>query len=566
MASSISDEMTRTLRTMLRIPHASRPVSDFLFSALLQTPFHPAHPLPPSALSTSLAIASAHTLDPTPNALYPPVAAHRPMPEHLLSATLSTEPVDSQMHSIFIPVAAFQSYIVGYVFNHDPDHTSICFRANPFAPPFVARFVFDKRSSDMLFVVYGGSPASIGLRATVSTPLQIREQYILAVPAMEYDWPYLPSSGLWMVTSVEMRLSNLAFPSHAQGKRLSLSNNNLAELNVIDKALCPDPFPSHWMSLAEPLASHQPCIMSSAGALADGTEPVRSPAVTLPDDGVANAAFSIVAIQMGIAHLVKAISGSFYTPSLRMDSPNANPFEFTSPFTSSFTGRSSSLLTVASNALAVQLRERFASLYYLSVLSVSTDARLLPSQKLPFHARPPSCPDCNAIIARHPQPVAGILHDVETDTIDQLHNLDSCLDADAFSIWLPEDVSLTRSSTRSVTPKRLKPLAPRPDPVDSVTETRVSEEKIAILSHQSNSECACQAHYPDRQAMLSARRERNRLSAARSNDRKKAWIEALEREVDDNRRKVAELSEKRHAVAEENKLLKSQLLLKSFET
>ena len=59
--------------------------------------------------------------------------------------------------------------------------------------------------------------------------------------------------------------------------------------------------------------------------------------------------------------------------------------------------------------------------------------------------------------------------------------------------------------------------------------------------------------------MLKARRARNILSAARSNERKRLWIADLERQVESNREKVRLLKQRQAMAADENRRLKSQL-------
>lgn len=105
---------------------------------------------------------------------------------------------------------------------------------------------------------------------------------------------------------------------------------------------------------------------------------------------------------------------------------------------------------------------------------------------------------------------------------------------------------------RMVTPLFLHstPLAPRPDahtPPDRHSQESILGNVPDVTDSQK------------RRNVIEARRRRNRLSAARSNERKRQLIADLQRETEEGKRKVAELSARKAAIQSDNERLRAQI-------
>lgn len=580
----VAEQMAHALNTALRLPRANRTVSDFLFTGLLESPFHRSHAISPGSLSTSLAFKIVQDLNSIPNSMYPPAAVSTPFPRHLVSHVPPPGLMRSQVHEIYIPIANVASYVMGYVLNHDPNHEEICFRANPFAPPWAGRFVFDITTKDILHVNCGGIPLSIGLLACVNSHDSCTEHYLIAVPPMVYEWPHLPTTPLWMMSHIQYRTCPSNPPVNTPSSSADVetpfwpSDDILTEL---DSAIHPEPFPSRRNTLPDVAPSLQPWIMSQSGQLADGTWPTGGPGTV----GTAGSVFDGVTLLSVLPMLFEALGGSFYAPSLRMDTP----YTSNTGYSSTFTGRVSKSMSSADFTLTRQLQDKFASLYYMSALSVSADAPLFTVHPPgPFSVRLPGCQGCMDIPTSTTTTAETLATFFGSSTsVDA--NLSPETDDEAFRNWLSnetrfvDDLIAAAKSNRSgfkihsasselselgdisplqdggIKKRQLRPLAPRPTETLSATEAR--DERAFTTSIPGQPNCKCRhIDFASREEMLAARRQRNRLSAARSNDRKRIRIEALERDVKEVRKKVTQLLERKRKAQNENNLLKSQLV------
>lgn len=624
---SVSEQIAKALEIVLRIPRANRTVADFLFTDLTENPFHPSYVLPPTAWHNSVTLHSDSSLNTCTNALYPPAATHMSFSEQMLPTETSECLLKSFFHLTLLPIAHLPPYTLGYAFNYTPPDSTIRFDANPFSAPRLSRFVFDPYTSEVVLSTYGGTPASIGLHSILTSTTSVREHRIMVIPPMQYQWPHLPSIGMWMVSCVEYRI-----PSHS-----SVSEPPSAEIISIDTTLPEDPFPSHRMELPSAAPSYQPWLLSHTGQLSDGTNPIPPASFVDPQSfspslpvlsaetigGTAGSAFASDQLSAILPVLSASFSGNFYTPSMRMDIPN--PKE-PSTFISTFTGRATSCFTPAEETVVFQMRQRFAMAHYLTVLSVSIDNC--------FDTSAPSnvtAPSQTKAPSRAPEDSIQVppISDGWQSTIHALINVEESADPntgydldDTINLFLNDEIAdsfipfnsnsfdvSTRSNhctpnssvlsaeseeacksqtaepdtgnknhgllqkTQDLTQRQAVPIAPRPvtvPPFNSDEKTGTTREaswgsdnpKITTLEHNCNALTQGRETVQDeeRESMLALRRKRNRLSAARSNERKKRWIAALERDVEQSQRRVVELMEIQARVQEENRALHAQLV------
>lgn len=215
------------LRHVLQVAEGNRWIADWLFTDphLL---FHPNLPLSPEAFDSTIALRIFHTfldLDvPPPNSISPtptpvcPVSgrsgpSHCPVIHHPHSS-YPTNPrslahphfhaADSDM--LMLPVASLDGLCVGYAFGTG---------ANLSSPPpitdFVGRFAYDARANHLLIVmppptgVSQNRPVTVVMSVSPCQPgrgdKRVREHVFFTVPPQEYSFEYLPNHVYSMCTA-----------------------------------------------------------------------------------------------------------------------------------------------------------------------------------------------------------------------------------------------------------------------------------------------------------------------------------------------------------------------------
>lgn len=109
---------------------------------------------------------------------------------------------------------------------------------------------------------------------------------------------------------------------------------------------------------------------------------------------------------------------------------------------------------------------------------------------------------------------------------------------------------------------KIATLAPRPTPMDTSTAVAVSAVDELQRNAAEKNEKNMDEEAKRRKELAEARKRRNRLSAAKCNERKKQELEKLKRETQVQKERVRELHEKRLLAKKENELLKAALVAK----
>lgn len=241
------------------------------------------------------------------------------------------------------------------------------------------------------------------------------------------------------------------------------------------------------------------------GALADGSQPLfdAPPLMCIEDQGTTASAFNTHVRTASITVLRDVLYGSFLSPGFRIDSLNG----MTGIFSSAFTG----VVTLAhsptqSNRVRV-LHDRFISLYYATVLAVTCDTAL------------------STVAPDHPSNRNG---GVAVDGAEGL--------------WEDDNDTLWNDLTMIATDADGVPHASERSSAKSANGTELMRAK-AMTDRERN-------------GMLADRKRRNRLSAARSNERKRLWVAQLEQDVQSGRERVAELTRRRNQMHQENASLR----------
>lgn len=352
LAPAAPDDIQQFLKHALRIPAANRMVSDFLFTGLIESPFHHDYVLPPSAMATSVAIRVEE------NVLGPPDIG-KPFKE--LGFTFNpdfmntNDPFKVIFDSLYIPVCYAYPYALGYSFNTQALQVdSLCLENTPFETPCIARFVFDTRTGDLLKVSHGGKPQAIGIhsmRNLIKDGVSHSwDHEACIVPAVPYEWPYLPTTVLWKISSNVVRNHQTSPPA--------------------------PPVPSDQL-----VSDLTPWPLRHDGSWADGSIPSRH-------SNSSSSIFAVAALRKVIQALSLHLSGEFEAPGIRFDvlKSMAPKQMFDSARSESKFGRINFI--PASTACTVRLREHFSAAYYIAALTPSSDTRLLiPSPRIRDGAR-----------------------------------------------------------------------------------------------------------------------------------------------------------------------------------
>lgn len=255
-------------------------------------------------------------------------------------------------------------------------------------------------------------------------------------------------------------------------------------------------------------------ILSSQESTPDGVGIPRRPTKNDRSSG----AFDMSALIGSLAAIERTVKGQFFGPKVRKDILHP----MTGELISRCTGVVSANVAGASPDDMKLLRSIAAQTYYASRMSVSNDAPLI--------IMPPNIADMYAA----------------NEIASEIHS--------------PTDEP-RRKYGRTGTQKRPAPatLAPRPLARIAPPPGRPHLESLhpyeAVASEPSPVTMDEEAA---REAKLEAKRIKNRLSAARSNQKRRAQLEAQKKELAQLRERVEELKSKQRLVSEENETLKRQ--------
>lgn len=223
MASSRSapSNMSATLHFALRIPYQNAKASDFLFKSLNTSPFHPFYPL--------TSICDDNTLPLTfKRVALPPLSPINELPDgpDMQPDGIPTRtPLHISGPISLTYVATSDNIIMGYgLIDYrlsGIDEQSLASFCGIF------RFVCDVRTSECIFTACYGNPRCIMIRAMLDSPTGHRQIYKIAVPDSEYVWPYLPTVPLCSISEI---LSDSLIPSNK-----SIPGDNFDTLHSINR-------------------------------------------------------------------------------------------------------------------------------------------------------------------------------------------------------------------------------------------------------------------------------------------------------------------------------------------
>lgn len=574
---SLGEVVPTLLRSVLQVAYDLRWVADFLFTDLDASPFHKSLPLSLHAFETTFSIDIHQHMNVFPPSKSKPSKVNgssspetdeeeNPLPVELVGEPDVNKTDDTTLHTIFAPVAAHSFATVGYAFVSHPQTIPNCMPFNPLMPPLMARFVLDERDDTLIFINRGGTPASLGIRAMRRAALpNCREHFSFVVPDAPYVWPRLPTNATWMLSHVETDAISLVPPTP--------SRTSLCQFQILDS------IPTVRDASPWPVSDH--------GTLSDGLTIALDCApdldiVPVPKDtSTAAGMFTPDVRQAALRALAEIHSGTFHAAGIRMDAFDG----LTGKFRSCKTGAMTSAHTITMPIVEDGLRLRLVQAYLSELSSVPHEnPYILPRAQDDDHIRDEHTHDEHTRLQE-----AGIGHrnydhsvysaiDFIAALMENTEN--SSTDAEAGSIvseGVCKNMSQAGSNALVVSDPtigfkriplgpsanwcRTAMIAPRPEPEEKQTgsEDLGAGHQGGCKSFETTRTVTTPAKPRRREDIIADRKQRNRLSAARSNERKRLWIAQLEKDVMLGREKVSLLSSRREEAARENRRLRALL-------
>lgn len=247
---------------------------------------------------------------------------------------------------------------------------------DPFTHSFVARYVFDSSTNDMVLIT---SPTSncIGLHAEVTIPNIGRQNYLASVPTAVYNWPHLPTIPLWIGTYIEMRQTDPVHTSQSTCIQTARSHSILpvssdlpctlsdkVQFEFLNTGLKNDILEHTAVSLGATTSSRQAWPVDTCGGLADGLWPAGQVGITDSSSLV----FATSMLSSSLTQLSKLMCGLLVAPATRLDIANGS---------SVLSEPALIKLVPGSMERARRIGIGFANMYYTNVLGVQADQVLL---------------------------------------------------------------------------------------------------------------------------------------------------------------------------------------------
>ncbi len=257
------------------------------------------------------------------------------------------------------------------------------------------------------------------------------------------------------------------------------------------------------------------------GTTADGVGIPRKPGPSSTSCG----AFDMTSMTRALAKLERQVKGSFFC--LRAKKDLIDPT--TGELLNRQTGQQISKITTMSPQQSTKLRQIAAQTYYATTLSPSVDARLV-SPTITHAAQ-------NLVL---PQALLSAISGTSTSLPSSTTSIQgNHLITNGHRTPSPP---IQASTIRVITNGGGATLAPRP--VDTLASNGIVPEKKSLDSTIDKAE---------------AKKIRNRLSAAKSNQRRRAQLEAQRKELEMLQQRVLELRKKKEMIAAENGRLRVEL-------
>lgn len=568
------EDATAKLRSTLRLPAANPLVARWLFSNHTSAFHSDANLLPPSVFSDSLVLQiSSDITSFSPSAFNPFASPFTPPPK---PATRSVH-----LNLLLVPAAHVDDLVLGYsAAMGDPfDRELYPFvQTGRFLPNRLmrGRFAFCPKDKHMVCVVNDFSPDVMGIIGLDWFQYNRRQRYFFTVPNHQYDFHDLPTRVLALLQNTEFKVAGVdqewfARPP-AQGDDSDFPKPHIPQGASLDGLSAflgdgqpgtsqqdpqpdapPLPDPSIWTedfldalgglsadpqspSTVPPQPSQQPpplipstapstlsasitgsLVMSndyratpgSPRSSAISTTPVRRRFTSDHNPG-----FDLTTMFHSLVDLERSLEGKYFAPRMSRDIMNPN----TGEIVSRTTGEMRASLQVAKTKDAKMLRDLTAQTYYAMTMAVTNDTRLA------FPSRP------------------ALTWQQTNQGTESGH-----FRGIAKAACKPGKSCLVRKRPRLEGAVEIPVASAAPTCINCMQKV-TQETMVPVLDEDAI-----------REAKKEAKRRKNRLSAARSNHRKKEKLEAQKKELAQLRERVVALREQKKQLDAMNSTLREQV-------
>ncbi|CDF32942.1 unnamed protein product [Chondrus crispus] len=568
------EDATSKLRSTLRLPTSNPLVARWLFSNHTSAFHADAARLPPSVFSDSLVLRISTDVSFTPSGASPFASPFAPLAK---PATRS-----AHLHLLLVPAAHADGLVLGYsAALGDPlDRELYPFESPPgFLPKGLmrGRFAFCPAQKHMVCVVNDLSPDVMGIIGLDWFEHNRRNRYFFTVPNRQYDFHTLPTRVLALLQNIEFKVAGAEeewFARHhrpregspqqpharpapevsplaslvadlAEEHTLALDDDapegepELPDLSIWNDDFLgaldplppddgppsptkrdaeqqrPSPGPMPPQSpLSTRFAEHMEIAFGQTGAGGTLVSTSTSAAVAPTGRGVdGDAGFDLTTMFHSLLDLERSLEGKYFAPRMSRDIMNPH----TGEIVARTTGEMRASLQLAKTKDARMLRELTAQTYYAITLPVTNDARLA------FPRRP------------------------------------------EFT-WQQTGQQLPEGGFRGIAKPDCRPgesclvrKRPRNESAGDASVGNAMEVCVKCIGQMSEVGASVVDQDAIREAKMEAKRRKNRLSAARSNHRKKERLEAQKKELLDLKERMALLQGRKEMLVDANSVLRQQV-------
>lgn len=296
-------------------------------------------------------------------------------------------------------------------------------------------------------------------------------------------------------------------------------------------------------------------LVSSHGGTPDGVGVPRCPGGNDTSSGM----FDMASLRKSLLGIEQALMGTFYAPTLKKDVMHP----LTGELLSRWTGQLNGSLNVPDGNTVQILRRIARQSYYATSLPVSTDTRLIMQpNNLPLQCASTFRTPADDHTSLQAMPIGKTQHSQEAKRLDQQPTQTTTPYPRATP--LRPEAAAAPVAYRRVVPA---PLAPRPVSGVAIAPrapvNRSGQSPAKDPSGATNTAAVpIQPAAPvlkdtTRESKLEAKRIKNRLSAAKSNQKRREQLEAQKKELALLRQRVEELKSKKQLVSAENESLRA---------
>ena len=524
------EELSRLLKYGLRICYAKRWVCEWLFDNITSTTIRTDHIVPPNAFDHGIHVS---------------VIA-------CISIPGSGEPLRNVTgNMVYIPMAHLDDITIGYAFTFQVGEDIDCGLSSdlPFQTPFIARFAFDHRAGgDLIFTTYGGTPKRIGISCGLfGNPGS--EQYTFVVPSADYTWDNLPDDPILVTQSFERAPPGSPISNGDSGDE----NSHTSEKDRTKESQgIPDSIRSAWED------------MNNLSSTFDNID--EDPTSDLPPLNSDLASEMLSSNDQNADSISPASTNQINEISVSSNL-NKRKKEDTSLLDSTVSTLSRTPWMISSEG---QVSDGIFSLGMgggtetsSGMFDMTTLDECIQNIEAAVINRSFGIGRRLDTIQEQPTLPAGMR--IEFQIADNY--IQNILKKNCIQVYYDVILSVGADHRllQSAAPKRLKKLAPRPDdvPITSnrnlLTNGKANKiEKDSCACGQLN--CPCMAARAAKKAkILEERKKRNRLSAARSNEKRKQKLKAMQQDLEESQQKMSTLKEKQQQIMKENEHLKNRL-------